>query len=270
MLRNLAGRAPTTGRKKGSKRPRSTYLSPPEVKLTTLGSLLNGVRLIPEDQQGRLGFDGGASGLELWCAGDVSLVKRPSVAIVGTRNVSELGAARARKLARELSQAGIVVVSGLAKGVDTEALTAALDEGGSVIGVIGTPVDRAYPIENARLQERIYKEQLLISQFEQGQRVFPSNFPERNKLMAAISDATVIIEASETSGTLHQAAECVRLGRWLFIAKSLMEAGLQWPSRFIDSPIARTLTETRNVLEALGEAKQCPSKSSASARTSPT
>ena len=245
--------APTTTRKKVGSRRRSTYLRPPEVKLTTLDSLLIGRRSIPEDQQARFGFDGGASRLKLWCAGDVSLVKRPSVAIVGTRNISELGTARARKLARELSRAGVVVVSGLAKGVDTEALTAAIDEGGSVIGVIGTPIDRAYPVENERLQERIYRNQLLISQFEPGQRVFPSNFPKRNKLMAAISDATVIIEASETSGTLHQVAECVRLGRWLFISKSLMNAGLQWPSKFKDYSVTRILTHTDDVLEALRE-----------------
>ena len=259
-----------TGHEDGKKRKRSSYSAPVGVEITTLGALLNGVRSIPEDQQGRLGFDGTTFGLKIWCAGNTSLIKRPCVAIVGTRNISKLGSKRTRKLARELSRAGIVVVSGLAKGVDTEALAAALDEGGRVIGVIGTPLDRAYPVENARLQERIYSEQLLISQFEPGRRVFPSNFPERNKLMAVISDATVIIEASETSGTLHQAAECVRLGRWLFIAKSLINAGLQWPSKFTDYSVVRTLKETRDVLETLQESKKCPSESSASARTSRT
>ena len=261
--------APTRVHKKAGNRQRSTYLQPPEVQLTTLDSLLGGCRSIPEEQQARFEFEGGVSGLKLWCAGDVSLVKRPSVAIVGTRNISELGTARARRLARELSQAGVVVVSGLAKGVDTEALTAAIDEGGSVIGVIGTPIDRAYPVENERLQEQIYRNQLLISQFEPGKRVFPSNFPERNKLMAAISDATVIIEASDTSGTLHQAAECVRLGRWLFISKSLMNAGLQWPSKFKDYPVTRILNQTDDVLEVLRESNKCPLRSTASALTSP-
>src|SRR5207247_10097113 len=107
--------------------------------------------------------------------------------------------------------AGIVVVSGLARGVDTEALSAAIAAGGRVIAVIGTPIDKAYPAENKRLQEQIYSEHLLISQFPPGRRVYQSNFPERNKLMAAISDATVIIEAGETSGTLHQAAAWVRV-----------------------------------------------------------
>ena len=130
-----------TSRKSSGKRLRSTYPPPPELALTTLGSLLDGVRSIPEEQQSRFEYDGGASGLELWYAGDSSLVKQPSVAIIGTRNVSEMGAARARKLARELARAGIVVVSGLARGVDTEALNAAMDEGGSVIAVIGPGPD---------------------------------------------------------------------------------------------------------------------------------
>jgi DNA processing protein len=146
----------------------------------------------------------------------------------------------------------VVVISGLAKGVDTEALTAAMEAGGSVVAVIGTPVDRAYPAENKALQERIYQDHLLVSQFAPGERVFPSNFPERNKLMAALTDATVIIEAGDTSGTLHQAAECVRLGRWLFIAKNLIDnPTLQWPKRFLHEPICKPLTSTNDVLAAI-------------------
>ena len=145
-----------------------------------------------------------------------------------------------------------MIVSGLAKGVDTEALTAAIDAGGHVIAVIGTPIDKAYPAENKRLQERIYRDHLLISQFAPGMQTFQSHFPERNKLMAAITDASVIIEAGETSGTLHQAAECVRLRRWLFVARSVMEnPALNWPNRFRHEDKVRTLTDTADVLSAL-------------------
>ena len=121
-----------------------------------------------------------------------------------------------------------------------------------MIAVIGTPLEKAYPAENKRLQEQIYAHHLLLSQFAPGQRVFPSNFPERNKLMAAISGASVIIEAGETSGTLHQATECIRLGRWLFIAKSVLEnPQLQWPSKFRDYPNVRPLTATTDLLKVL-------------------
>jgi len=191
-------------------------------------------------------------GFALWCAGDLSLVKKPCVAVVGARQVSTSGAARARRLARELSQSGVVVVSGLALGVDTEALTAALEARGRTIAVIGTPIDKAYPAENKRLQELIYREHLLISQFPPGKKTYPSNFPERNKLMAAISDATVIVEASDTSGSLHQAAECLKLNRWLFIAKSVLEdRTLQWPSKFTHYPKTRPHNVTDDILSAL-------------------
>jgi DNA processing protein len=155
-------------------------------------------------------------------------------------------------LASELARHGIVVVSGLARGVDTEALTSALSAGGSVVAVIGTPIDRAYPVENFELQERIANSHLLISQFEPGTRTLQRHFPQRNRLMAAVSDATVIIEASDTSGTLHQAAECVRLGRWLFIARNVIEdKALEWPAKFRDYSKVRTLVETADILATL-------------------
>jgi DNA processing protein len=174
------------------------------------------------------------------------------VAIVGTRKVSREGAARARRLARELANAGIVIVSGLAEGIDTEALTTAMNAGGRVIGVIGTPIIKAYPAANKRLQEMIYTHHLLISQFEPGRPTFPSNFPERNRLMAAISDATAIIEASDTSGALHQAAECLRLKRWLFIAQAIVEnCNLSWPSNFRGKPNVKVLNKTADILDVL-------------------
>lgn len=174
-----------------------------------------------------------AVALPIFYSGEIDLVDRPAIAVIGTRNVSEIGRKRATKFARELVQRGVVVVSGLAAGVDAAALLSAMAAGGRVIAVIGTPLDKAYPAENSRLQEEIYRSHLLISQFAPGERTFPSNFPARNRTMAAISDASVIIEASESSGTLHQAAECVRLGRWLGISKSVAEdPRLEWPSKF--------------------------------------
>jgi DNA processing protein len=233
--------------------PRQTerYHPPINVETASLADLLGGYRSVKPEQQNRLTFYDGKQGF-LWCAGDKGLVQRPAVAIVGTRNVSLEGAARARRLARDLANAGVVIVSGLAKGVDTQALTSAIEHEGRVIAVIGTPIDRAYPAENKALQERIYTDHLLISQFKPGTRVFPSHFPERNKLMAAISDATVIIEASDTSGTLHQAAECVRLERWLFIARSVLDdKALTWPTGFEKYERMLPLEQSDDVLNAL-------------------
>jgi len=231
--------------------PRTERYTPPTDELTrvlTLDDLISGIRNVTPEQQSRFQSDN-----RLWCVGDASLLRQKCVAIVGTRQVSVEGAARSRRLARELATAGVVVVSGLAKGVDTEALSAAIEAGGRVVAVIGTPIDKAYPAENKHLQEKIYREHLLISQFAPGLRVFPTNFPERNKLMAALSDATAITEAGDTSGTLHQAAECVRLGRWLFICKNVIEnPSLTWPEKFRDYPNTRMLSMTDDVLRVLG------------------
>ena len=233
------------GRQKG---PRYVVPSQDVVRISNLESLIAGIRTIIPAQQSRL-----HPVERVWCVGDESLLRKKCVAIVGTRNVSVEGTARSRRLARELVSAGVVIVSGLAKGVDTEALTAAMEAGGKVVAVIGTPIDRSYPAENKHVQELIYREHLLISQFAPGEQVYPSNFPERNKLMAALSDATAITEAGDTSGTLHQAAECVRLGRWLFIAKSVVDdVSLQWPTRFLGQPKVSSFSSTGDILTAIG------------------
>lgn len=187
--------------------------------------------------------------VELYFAGDLSLLEKPCVAIVGTRQVSDCGLSRTRKLARGLAEAGIVVVSGLAKGVDTAAHTAAIAAGGQTIAVIGTPLDKVYPAENARLQEEIYRDHLVVTREPQGARTFKSSFPQRNRLMAALTDATVVIEASDTSGTLHQSAECTRLGRWLFIAQSVVDdTSLTWPAKFLKYDSCVPLTQISDVI----------------------
>jgi DNA processing protein len=192
----------------------------------------------------------GSGGGRVFTAGDVTILRHRCIAVIGARKASELGRRRARQLGRQLAQAGVVVVSGLAEGIDTEALTGAMEAGGRVVAVIGTPIDQAYPAKNKALQEEIYRDHLLISQFPIGERVFPSNFPARNRTMAALSDASVVIEASDTSGTLHQAAECQRLGRWLVIARSVVDdPGLTWPGKFLDLPKTVILESTPQLLE---------------------
>jgi DNA processing protein len=197
---------------------------------------------------------GGASDARVMIhyAGDLGVLELPAVSIVGTRQVTDDGRRKALQLARDLAEAGVLVVSGLAKGVDSAAHTGAMQYGGSTAAVIGTPLSKSYPIENAALQEEIYTRHLLISPFAEGTNVFKGNFPARNRVMAALSDATVIVEASDTSGTLHQAAECVRLGRWLFILKSVVEdKSLEWPARFLGKPFVQVLNRTEDLLERI-------------------
>ena len=214
---------------------RAKYIPPRNTGATMLSEALRGTGRFPENKQ--MDFVGAGkdrSDLRLYYAGDIALLQRPSVAIVGTRNVSQAGKNATDWLTKRLVEAGLVIVSGLAYGVDTVAHTAAIEHGGKTIAVIGTPLDKATPSENAALQERIYQEHLLISRFAKGEKTLRMSFPLRNRLMAALSDATVVMEASDTSGTLHQAAECTRLGRWLFIAKSVTDdPALTWPKKFL-------------------------------------
>ncbi len=231
------------------------YVPPAEWRTIPVAMLLQNVSAFSfESGRGLVVTEATASSTKLpfteaYAAGDVTILRSPRVAVVGARKVTPKGAERARKLARELSAAGVVVVSGLAEGVDTHAHAGAIESGGRTVAVIGTPLEKAYPAGNARLQELIYREHLLISPFAPGSRTFAGSFPQRNKLMATMTDATVIIEASDTSGTLHQAAECQRLGRLLFIARSAVDdPRVSWPSRFIGHPLTRVLDNTEALL----------------------
>ncbi|MGN6106202.1 MAG: DNA-processing protein DprA [Kofleriaceae bacterium] len=189
---------------------------------------------------------------QIHSVGDLSLLERPRVAIVGARKASTEGRRRAAQLARDCARAGVVVVSGLAEGIDFAAHTAAIAHGGKTIAVIGTPLDKVYPAKHAALQREIYREHLLLSPFTWGHKFVPANFPERNRIMARISLATVIIEASDTSGSLHQAAESVQVGHPVFIAAAVLDnATLTWPRRFIgdDSPLGFVLRTSSDVID---------------------
>ena len=176
----------------------------------------------------------------LYFRGWWDLIDAPKrIAIVGSRGVSEAGVRRTRKLVRLLVEAGYTIVSGLAKGVDTVAHTTAIACGGNTIAVIGTPITESYPPENRQLQEEIAEKYLLISQVpicryaEQDYRSNRLFFPERNVTMSAISQATVIVEASDTSGTLAQARAALQQGRKLFILDScFLNTELSWPRHF--------------------------------------
>jgi len=174
--------------------------------------------------------------------GELDLAFSPkSVAVVGTRSPSEEGVRRTRKLVAHLVNSGFTIFSGLAKGVDTAAHRAAIEHGGRTVAVIGTPITEVYPKENADLQEEIANKHLLISQVPilryskqtyMGNRFF---FPERNITMSALTDATIIVEASETSGTLIQARAALKQNRKLFILDSCFEnPTITWPAKFAE------------------------------------
>lgn len=156
------------------------------------------------------------------------------VAVVGSRKVSDLGLKKVDFIVKKLIQNNITVVSGLAEGVDTAAHSSAIKYGGKTISVIGTPLDQYYPKKNKDLQDLIAKDHLLISQFPKGYPTTPKNFPMRNRTMALVSDATIIVEATEKSGTMHQGWEALRLGRSLFILDSIItEYNISWAKEML-------------------------------------
>lgn len=187
------------------------------------------------------------------------LVDSPKkIAIVGSRNPSDEGIRRAKKLAKLLVRDGYTIVSGLAKGIDTAAHTAAIESGGSTIAVIGTPITEYYPPENRALQDLIADKYLLISQvpiWRYSQQTYRGNrlfFPERNITMSALTQATVIVEASDTSGTLTQARAALKQGRKLFILDSCFQnPKLTWPRRFLEQGAVR-VSDYDDIRAALG------------------
>lgn len=174
----------------------------------------------------------------LYYQGWWDLANSRSVAVVGARKPSRAGLARTRRLVRALAADDFTVVSGLAAGVDRMAHETAIEENGRTIAVIGTPLSHTYPKENGELQEHISKHFLLVSQVpvkryeSQDYRRNRLFFPERNVTMSALTEATVIVEAGETSGTLIQARAALRQGRKLFILDSCFrDPQLAWPAR---------------------------------------
>jgi DNA processing protein len=188
---------------------------------------------------------------QIYIQGSAELLRRGlRVCIVGTRKPSPQGQRDAAAFASFLVRHKATVVSGLAMGIDTIAHRTAIAAGGHTIAVLGTPLDQVSPQQNAALQLEIGERHLLVSQFAPGSRVFRSNFPQRNRTMALLSDATVIIEAGPTSGTMHQGFEAIRLGRPLFIHSRVLEAGVAWAEKMLDYG-AIPVTAPSDLAEAL-------------------
>jgi len=194
----------------------------------------------------------------LYYQGGWELTEPRAVAVVGSRKASAEGLKRAQQVARALVQRGFTVVAGLAEGIDTAAHVTALEEGGRTIAVLGTPLNSVYPATNRELQQQIAREQLVISQIpvlryaRQGPRGNRLFFPERNVTMSALTEATIIVEAGETSGTLTQARAALHQGRKLFILDSCFLRGdLSWPARFEADGAIRVRT-TDDIWAALG------------------
>ena len=129
---------------------------------------------------------------------------KPRVAIVGSRKASSNAIKAATSIAKTLVKNGVIIVSGLAEGIDTAAHVAAIGNQGRTVAVLGTPLDRTFPAKNHTLQQAIMRHHWAVSQFPSGHPTTPKDFILRNRTMALIANASIIIEAGETSGSLHQ------------------------------------------------------------------
>jgi len=155
--------------------------------------------------------------LVLYCKGDISLLNTECIAIVGTRRPTTYGKEITYKFGFELAKAGITVVSGLAYGVDTQALNAALDANGKTIAVLGSGVNHIYPASNTELANKIIEKGLLISEYKPNDKPERYTFPERNRIVAGLSKGTLITEAGEKSGTMHTKDYALDYNRNLFV-----------------------------------------------------
>jgi DNA processing protein len=149
----------------------------------------------------------------LWWIGDLGLLDRPPVTIVGTRRATGYGERITRELAAALVRAGACVVSGMALGIDAAAHRAALEAGGATIAILGTGADVAYPRAHVPLHRQIIERGLVMSELPPGAHSHQGSFPNRNRILAAISKVTIIVEAPFDSGALITAKHALELGR---------------------------------------------------------
>lgn len=192
----------------------------------------------------------------LFIRGTISAGDARSVAVVGTRQASEDGLSRAGRLARELADRGVTVVSGLAAGIDTAAHQAALTAGGRTIAVIGTGITRCYPASNRVLADRIADGGgALVSQFWPSTPPARHTFPRRNVVTSGISQGTVVIEASSTSGAKMQARLAIEHGKRVFLLRSLV-TGQSWARQYVDERGAVEVSDTSDVLAWVADAER--------------
>ena len=191
-------------------------------------------------------------GLFLRGGGEAELLVRHAVAIVGARACSPYGRQVARRLGRELAAAGLVVVSGMARGVDAEAHRGALEGGGPTVAVLGCGIDRDYPAAHRALAAEIGAAGLIVSEYAPGVEPAPWRFPARNRIVAGLCAATVVVEARERSGALITCDFALEEGREVFAVPGEITSSLSAGSNALLRLGATPLTRGEDVLESFG------------------
>lgn len=191
----------------------------------------------------------------LYLLGDTleDLLSRPRVAIVGSRKITPYGKSVTQKLAGDLAARGVVIVSGLAFGVDAIAHQAALDAGGLTMAVLPSSVNTVYPSTHRQLAKRIVVQGgVLLSEYNEVMRSYKTNFVERNRLVSGISDALLVTEAAEKSGTMHTARFAKQQGRPVFAVPGNITSPLSAGTNHLIKHGAQLVTDTAEILKGLG------------------
>lgn len=188
----------------------------------------------------------------LWFRGDLTVLTRPAVAIVGSRAATSYALQVGRRLATELAERGVVVTSGLARGVDSAAHRGCLDSGGPTIAVLGSGLDCVYPPEHAALADRIASQGALVSELGPGAPPLAEHFPLRNRIISGLSLGVVVVEASEKSGSLITARCALEQGRDVLAVPGSVLTGRNRGSHALLKDGAKVVETADDILEELG------------------
>ncbi len=192
----------------------------------------------------------------LFCKGDISLLSAKSIAIVGSRTPSNYGRIMTDKLSEGLAKNGVCIVSGLAYGVDSIAHRKALDEGGKTIAVLGSGFNNIYPAEHSNLAKDIAEKGLLISEYCPSMKATRYTFPQRNRIIAGLSDGVLITEAGIKSGTVHTKDFALDYGKEVFaLPGNANSEKSELPNALIKSGQGQCVTEAEDILTGLGMEK---------------
>jgi len=187
----------------------------------------------------------------LFARGRVELLGRLGVAVVGTRRPSPYGIAAATRLAGDLANAGLVIVSGMARGIDSAAHKAALDSGGDTIAVFGCGVDELYPAENRKLSEQIAERGLVLSDFPMGTPPSPQNFPMRNRIVSGLSLGVLVVEGGQYSGSAITAKLAADQSREVFAIPGNITSKVSWGPNLLIKQGAKLVQEWNDVVVEL-------------------
>ena len=186
----------------------------------------------------------------LFCKGDISLLSKPSISVVGTRKPSNYGKMVTNKLVGDIASAGVVVISGLAYGIDSIAHRKALEEGGKTIAVLGGGFDHIYPAEHTSLAKEIEEKGLLVTEYLPSKISTKYTFPQRNRIIAGLGDGILITEANLKSGTIHTKEFALEYGKNIYAVPGNIDSDLSsLPNELIKTGQSSAVTCSKDILD---------------------